>query len=211
MRCSYRTWVQVYRPNVSPTTFRSGEGLRHRDAEAQGGERRPAEISREGRYRRAARYLGGQPGMSSSYGRHGLRTLMTLMLKCQGPNNGEASVTASEATVETSSARIPLKHGLNGKSVGRLYPFHIIFDKDCNIMQAGPVPFFFPWPSTTPRLKRADVRMNAGAAKDHPFGCGRCHGTVLLHQGARGDLLSQLQGHLQPAKDLAFHSCARVR
>ncbi|ELR15845.1 heme NO binding domain containing protein [Acanthamoeba castellanii str. Neff] len=44
---------------------------------------------------------------------------------------------ASESTT-TATQKAPLKHGLNAKSLGRLFPFHIMFDKECNIVQAGP-------------------------------------------------------------------------
>ncbi len=48
----------------------------------------------------------------------------------------------SESTT-TATQKAPLKHGLNAKSLGRLFPFHIMFDKECNIIQAGPVRLSF--------------------------------------------------------------------
>ncbi len=48
----------------------------------------------------------------------------------------------SESTT-TATQKAPLKHGLNAKSLGRLFPFHIMFDKECNIIQAGPVSLSF--------------------------------------------------------------------
>jgi hypothetical protein len=34
---------------------------------------------------------------------------------------------------------MPLRHGINAKALSRLYPFHIMFDKECNIVQTGHV------------------------------------------------------------------------
>jgi hypothetical protein len=33
--------------------------------------------------------------------------------------------------------KAPLKYGLNAKLLGRLFPFHVMFDKECNVVQAG--------------------------------------------------------------------------
>ena len=34
---------------------------------------------------------------------------------------------------------MPVKYGLSAKGVSRLFPFHVAFDKECNIVQAGAV------------------------------------------------------------------------
>jgi hypothetical protein len=34
---------------------------------------------------------------------------------------------------------MPVKYGLGAKGIARLFPFHVAFDKECNIVQAGAV------------------------------------------------------------------------
>lgn len=52
----------------------------------------------------------------------------------------QASDLDDDATsADSAEDAMSLKYGINARGIAKLYPFHIMFDKECNIVQAGKV------------------------------------------------------------------------